>query len=76
MSASTEGIGPLSVRYAAQLRELLYSQAAQRAAAEQEAARGSETAKKPKPASPQPSAPSSSSEQEPQATAQNVNLTA
>lgn len=32
-------IGPVSVRYAAQIRELLYAQAVQRMAADQEAAR-------------------------------------
>ncbi len=33
------GVGPVSVRYAAQIRELLYAQAVQRMAADQEAAR-------------------------------------
>jgi hypothetical protein len=45
MSASTQGIGPLSVRYAAQIRELLYTQAVDRMAAEQEAARAAEHAR-------------------------------
>jgi hypothetical protein len=40
MSAGATGaIGPVSVRYAAQIRELLYAQAVQRMAADQEAAR-------------------------------------
>lgn len=42
MSAdATSAIGPVSVRYAAQIRELLYAQAMQRMAADQEAARAS-----------------------------------
>lgn len=42
MSAdATTAIGPISVRYAAQIRELLYAQAMQRMAADQEAARAS-----------------------------------
>jgi hypothetical protein len=40
MSAGGSGaIGPVSVRYAAQIRELLHAQAMQRMAADQEAAR-------------------------------------
>jgi hypothetical protein len=40
MSAGGSGaIGPVSVRYAAQIRELLHAQAVQRMAADQEAAR-------------------------------------
>ena len=40
MSAdATAAIGPVSVRYAAQIRELLYAQALQRMAADREAAR-------------------------------------
>lgn len=40
MSAGTTGaIGPVSARYAAQIRELLHAQAMQRLAAEDEAAR-------------------------------------
>lgn len=40
MSAGDTGaIGPVSARYAAQIRELLYAQAVQRMAAEEEAAR-------------------------------------
>lgn len=40
MSAGDIGaIGPVSARYAAQIRELLYAQAVQRMAADQEAAR-------------------------------------
>lgn len=40
MSAAGAGpIGPVSVRYAAQIRELLHAQAMQRIAADQEAAR-------------------------------------
>lgn len=40
MSAGDTGaIGPVSARYAAQIRELLYAQAIQRMAADQEAAR-------------------------------------
>jgi hypothetical protein len=47
MSAgSTNGIGPVSVRYAAQIRELLFTQAVQKAAAEQEAARQADAAEK------------------------------
>ncbi len=47
MSAgSANGIGPVSVRYAAQIRELLYTLAVQRAAAEQEAARQQDAAEK------------------------------
>ena len=47
MSAgSANGIGPVSVRYAAQIRELLYTQAVLRAAAEQEAARQQDAAEK------------------------------
>jgi hypothetical protein len=47
MSAgSTHGIGPVSVRYAAQIRELLYTQAVQKAAAEQEAVRQADAAEK------------------------------
>jgi hypothetical protein len=47
MSAgSTHGIGPVSVRYAAQIRELLYTQAVQKAVAEQEAARQQDAAEK------------------------------
>ena len=42
MSAdATTAIGPISVRYAAQIRELLFAQAMQRMAADQEAARAS-----------------------------------
>lgn len=45
MSAGAPGaIGPVSVRYAAQIRELLYAQAMQRMAAEQEAARATAAA--------------------------------
>ena len=39
MSAVLNGIGPVSARYAAQIRELLYVQAIKRLAAESEAAR-------------------------------------
>ena len=39
MSAALSGIGPVSVRYAAQIRELLYAQAVKRMAADAEAAR-------------------------------------
>ena len=47
MSAgSANGIGPVSVRYAAQIQELLYSQAVHRAAAEQEALRQQDAAMK------------------------------
>ncbi len=38
-TSSTGAIGPVSVRYAAQIRNLLYTQAVQRMAADQEAAR-------------------------------------
>ncbi len=47
MSAgSASGIGPVSVRYAAQIRELLYSQAMQRLQAERERARAAAEAEK------------------------------
>ena len=47
MSAGATGaIGPVSVRYAAQIRELLYAQAVQRMAAEQEAARANAEAER------------------------------
>ncbi|RYZ06209.1 MAG: hypothetical protein EON61_14000 [Alphaproteobacteria bacterium] len=47
MSADANGaIGPVSVRYAAQIRELLYAQAMQRMVADQEAARASEAAER------------------------------
>ena len=47
MSADATGaIGPVSVRYAAQIRELLYAQAMQRMVADQEAARASEAAER------------------------------
>lgn len=39
MSAAVSGIGPLSVRYAAQIRELLFTQAVRKMAADEEAAR-------------------------------------
>lgn len=39
MSAIVGGIGPVSVRYAAQIRELLFAQAVQRLVAEEQAAR-------------------------------------
>ncbi|MEQ1784701.1 MAG: hypothetical protein ABMA14_25420 [Hyphomonadaceae bacterium] len=43
---STGAIGPVSVRYAAQIRELLYAQAVQRMAAEEEAARANADAER------------------------------
>lgn len=47
MSAEGTGaIGPISVRYAAQIRELLYAQAMQRMAADQEAARANADAER------------------------------
>ena len=47
MSAdATAAIGPVSVRYAAQIRELLYAQALQRMAADREAARASAQAER------------------------------
>ena len=47
MSAgSMSGIGPVSVRYAAQIRELLQAQAMHRMAADEEAARASHAAEK------------------------------
>jgi hypothetical protein len=47
MSASGSGaIGPVSVRYAAQIRELLFAQAMQRMAADQEAARAQSRAER------------------------------
>lgn len=39
MSAALSGIGPVSVRYAAQIRDLLYAQAVKRMAADAETAR-------------------------------------
>lgn len=38
-TSSTGAVGPVSVRYAAQIRHLLYTQAVHRMAADQEAAR-------------------------------------
>jgi hypothetical protein len=53
MSADATGaIGPVSVRYAAQIRELLFAQAMQRMAAEQEAARASAQAERAEAAAP------------------------
>jgi hypothetical protein len=47
MSAGATGaVGPVSVRYAAQIRELLFAQAMQRMAAEQEAARAADAAER------------------------------
>lgn len=46
MSALPAGIGPVSVRYAAQIREMLYVQAVDKAAAEQEAARAASEAER------------------------------
>ena len=47
MSAdATTAVGPISVRYAAQIRELLFAQAMQRMAADQEAARASQAAER------------------------------
>jgi hypothetical protein len=47
MSAdSVGGVGPVSVRYAAQIRELLYAQAVHRMAADQEAARATAQAER------------------------------
>ena len=47
MSAGASGaVGPVSVRYAAQIRELLFAQAMQRMVAEQEAARASASAER------------------------------
>lgn len=55
MSADATGaIGPVSVRYAAQIRELLYAQAVQRMAADQEAARASAEAERAARAEPSP----------------------
>lgn len=45
-AAPLGGIGPVSVRYAAQIRELLYAQAVHRMAAEEEAARAARQAEK------------------------------
>jgi hypothetical protein len=45
MSAGLSGVGPVSVRYAVQIRELLQSQSAKRAAAEQEVARAEQAAR-------------------------------
>lgn len=46
MSAGLSGIGPLSVRYAHQIKELLNAQAVRRMAAEQESARASAEAER------------------------------
>ncbi len=47
MSTGAPGaVGPVSVRYAAQIQELLFAQAMQRMAAEQEAARASASAER------------------------------
>lgn len=46
MNAGIGGIGPVSVRYAAQIRELLFTQAIQRLAADEEAARAADDVKK------------------------------
>lgn len=55
MSAdATTAIGPISVRYAAQIRELLFAQAMQRLAADQEAARASQAAERAARAEPAP----------------------
>lgn len=57
MSAdATAAIGPVSVRYAAQIRELLFAQAMQRMAADQEAARASAEAERAARAEPAPKA--------------------
>lgn len=69
MSAGATGaVGPVSVRYAAQIRELLFAQALRRMAAEQEAARADEqrqaqvqSAQETKPGSSEPHAPASQS---------------
>jgi hypothetical protein len=45
-AALTGAIGPVSVRYAAQIRELLFAQAIQRMAADQEAARAQSQAER------------------------------
>ena len=45
MSAGLSGVGPISVRYAVQIRELIQSQSAKRMAAEQEAARADQAAR-------------------------------
>jgi hypothetical protein len=46
MGAVVGGIGPVAVRYAAQIRELLFSQAMKRMAAEEEAARAEASAER------------------------------
>ena len=45
MSAGLSGIGPISVRYAVQIRDLLHAQSVKRMAAEQEAARAEQAAR-------------------------------
>jgi hypothetical protein len=45
-AAATGAIGPVSVRYAVQIRELLHAQAVQRMAADQEAARATAQAER------------------------------
>ena len=45
MSAGLSGVGPISVRYAVQIRELLQSQSIKRMAAEQESARADEASR-------------------------------
>lgn len=45
-AAATGAIGPISVRYAAQIRELLQAQAVQRMAADQQAARAAAQAER------------------------------
>ena len=46
MGAVLSGIGPVSVRYAAQIREMLYVQAVKKMVAEQEAARAEAAAER------------------------------
>lgn len=46
MSAVLGGIGPVSVRYAAQIREMLYTQAVKQMVAQQEAARAEAAAER------------------------------
>jgi hypothetical protein len=45
MSAGLSGVGPISVRYAVQIRELLHAQSIKRIAAEQEAARAEQASR-------------------------------
>jgi hypothetical protein len=45
MSAGLSGVGPISVRYAVQIRDLLHAQSIKRMAAEQESARAEQASR-------------------------------